>query len=205
MPRRTKAEAQATRDSIIDAAERVFHERGVSHTTLQHIAEAAGVTRGAIYWHFEDKASVFSAMFERAFLPVEDASALLHPKPGESGVDSLRRHVHELLQRLVDDDALRRVAGIVLHKVEQAGDLAVVRERLLQARARHVDQIQRALSTTGLPAATRRTLAVGLHALVDGLVENWVLDPGAFDLVPVGRRAVDVYLAGVAMRVRPRG
>ncbi len=49
MARRTKEEAAATRDSILDAAEQLFVEQGVSRTTLQHIASAAGVTRGAIY------------------------------------------------------------------------------------------------------------------------------------------------------------
>jgi TetR/AcrR family acrAB operon transcriptional repressor len=55
MVRRTKEEAAATRDSILDAAEILFAKNGVSRTTLQHIATAAGVTRGAIYWHFVDK------------------------------------------------------------------------------------------------------------------------------------------------------
>jgi TetR/AcrR family acrAB operon transcriptional repressor len=55
MARRTKEEAAATRESILDAAEQLFVKQGVSRTTLQHIATAAGVTRGAIYWHFNDK------------------------------------------------------------------------------------------------------------------------------------------------------
>ena len=61
MARRTKAEAQATRNALIDAAERLFDSRGVSRTSLQDIAQAAGATRGAIYWHFKDKADLFNA------------------------------------------------------------------------------------------------------------------------------------------------
>jgi TetR/AcrR family acrAB operon transcriptional repressor len=61
MARRTKEDALATRDSILDAAELLFVEQGVSRTTLQHIATAAGVTRGAIYWHFLDKGAMFNA------------------------------------------------------------------------------------------------------------------------------------------------
>ena len=61
MARRTKEEAAATRDSILDAAEKLFVEQGVSRTTLQHIATEAGVTRGAIYWHFDDKSALFNA------------------------------------------------------------------------------------------------------------------------------------------------
>ena len=65
MVRKTKEEAQETRNAILDAAERVFQERGVSHTSLAEIATAAGVTRGAIYWHFANKSDVFDALFEQ--------------------------------------------------------------------------------------------------------------------------------------------
>ena len=57
MARRTKEEALATRHALLDAAERVFGRRGVARTSLVEIAEEAGVTRGAVYWHFKDKAS----------------------------------------------------------------------------------------------------------------------------------------------------
>ncbi|KUJ92268.1 MAG: TetR family transcriptional regulator, partial [Pseudomonas sp. 63_8] len=62
MARRTKAEAQATRALILDAAEQVFHAQGVSHASLAEVAKAAGVSRGAIYWHFENKIDLFQAM-----------------------------------------------------------------------------------------------------------------------------------------------
>ena len=61
MARRTKQEAQATRSHILDTAELVFEQRGVSGTSLGEIAKAAGLTRGAIYWHFKDKADLFNA------------------------------------------------------------------------------------------------------------------------------------------------
>ena len=62
MPRRSKAEAAAPRDSLLDAAEHVFFEKGYSRATLEDIARHAGVTRGALYWHFRDKADVLQAM-----------------------------------------------------------------------------------------------------------------------------------------------
>ena len=49
MVRRTKEDALATRNRILDTAECVFERRGVSRTSLNEIALAAGVTRGAIY------------------------------------------------------------------------------------------------------------------------------------------------------------
>jgi TetR/AcrR family acrAB operon transcriptional repressor len=48
-----------------------------------------------------------------------------------------------------------------------------------------------------VPAATA---AQGLFALVDGLIQNWLLDTEAFDLEKVGARALDAYLKGLALR-----
>lgn len=65
MVRKTKEEAAETRSRLLDTAEEVFLREGVTRTSLQRIAEAAGLTRGAIYWHFQDKADLFNAMMER--------------------------------------------------------------------------------------------------------------------------------------------
>ena len=77
--RRTKDEAVETRNQILDAAERIFSERGVSRTSLTDIAEAAEVTRGAIYWHFKDKADLFCEMVARVTMPMEHAPCQIDP------------------------------------------------------------------------------------------------------------------------------
>ena len=77
MVRRTKEDALATREAIMEAAAVLFEQQGVSGTTLQHIATAAGVTRGAIYWHFIDKSALFTALMERAKMPMETAMMVL--------------------------------------------------------------------------------------------------------------------------------
>ena len=71
MARRTKLEAKVTRERLLDAAEGLFCERGVTRTSLTEVATAAGMTRGAVYWHFKDKADLFRAMCDRATLPLE--------------------------------------------------------------------------------------------------------------------------------------
>ncbi len=74
MVRRTKEESLETRRAIIDAARDVFVAHGVTQTSLEQIAEAAGVTRGAIYWHFADKAELFYAMRDQVKIPLIDRS-----------------------------------------------------------------------------------------------------------------------------------
>ncbi len=70
MARKTKAEAEATRESLLDAAESMFMEKGVARASLEEIARTAGVTRGgAVYWHFRNKQDILDAMLERVRAP----------------------------------------------------------------------------------------------------------------------------------------
>jgi len=70
--RRTKRESERTRQGILAAARKVFARQGVTRTTFEEIAAAAGVTRGAIYWHFADKTEIFFAMREQVAVPMID-------------------------------------------------------------------------------------------------------------------------------------
>ena len=63
MAKRTKAEALKTRQELIETAIAQFAQHGVSKTTRNDIADAANVTRGAIYWHFENKTQLFNEMW----------------------------------------------------------------------------------------------------------------------------------------------
>src|SRR5690606_1503004 len=69
MARKTKQETQATRDGILDAAEACFQENGIAATSLEKIAVRAGFTRGAVYWHFKNKAEVLAAVITRCRVP----------------------------------------------------------------------------------------------------------------------------------------
>ena len=64
-PGRREAEAQATRDALVQAALELFTERGYSGVGTEEIVARATVTRGALYHHFADKRDLFRAVFER--------------------------------------------------------------------------------------------------------------------------------------------
>ena len=53
--RRTKKDAELTRQQLLKAGFKVFGDKGYAAARLSDVAEEAGVTRGAIYWHFENK------------------------------------------------------------------------------------------------------------------------------------------------------
>ena len=203
MVRRTKEDALATRAGLLDAAERLFLAKGVSRTSLNDIALAAGTTRGAIYWHFTDKADLFNAMMARVTLPLECAFA--QPlRPGQDPLPLLRDGMLRALRQTAGDEQTRRVFEVATLKVEYVDEMGAVRERHVAGRTQFLDQMQRALRASArrrghrlpIPAAAA---AHGLHALVDGLIQNWLLDPGAFDLVRTGGQAIDSYLAGLGL------
>jgi AcrR family transcriptional regulator len=64
--KRTQAErTEATRDALIEAARVLFAERGYAAVGTEEIVRAAGVTRGALYHHFDGKRDLFEAVYER--------------------------------------------------------------------------------------------------------------------------------------------
>ena len=65
--RKTKAEAQKTREQLLQSALDTFYRQGVAKTPLQAIARNAGVTRGALYWHFKNKEELFEELFRQTF------------------------------------------------------------------------------------------------------------------------------------------
>ena len=199
MARKTKAEAQLTRSRILDAAEQLFEARGVSRSSLQDIANAAGVTRGAIYWHFQDKGALFNAMMERVRLPLEEAASGLELEPdgGRAPLERLRCLLLATLAHVTGDAQVRRVFEIATHKVEYIDELAAVRQRHLLAVQAHCATIERALLRAGCSPEIARGQALGLHALVAGLIHTWMLDATAFDLVATGRLAIDTHLQGI--------
>ena len=202
MVRRTKEEAQATRSHILDTAELVFEQHGVSGTSLAEIAKAAGLTRGAIYWHFTDKAHLFNAMMERVTLPLEETDATCGFKGADITLSQMRRGFVDVLRKVTTEPQLRRVFEIATHKVEYVGEMNAVRERHLAMRNGCLSDMERALKRAlrsgEMPKGiSARSGAIGMVALFDGLLQNWMLDRDGFDLPRVGGQVFDAYLRGL--------
>lgn len=201
MVRKTKEDAMATRDSILDAAASLFAEHGVSGTTLQHIATAAGVTRGAIYWHFEDKGAMFNAMMERAAMPLEAAMALLDTDASHDPLGDLRDYAVRVFRLTMEDPSARRIFEIATLKMEYTGEMSVVRERRALNQA---NWIKRAESRIRLgmrqgqikASAKPKAVAFGLWVLLEGLIRNWLMAP-EFNLVKMGGEIIDTHLASL--------
>lgn len=187
MARRTKEEALATRQQILDAAELCFHERGVSRTSMADIAQAANISRGAVYWHFQNKGEIFQALLENCSLLLGE----LEEATRNPDTHNPLGHIHLLLTRLFQLTArtpsFRRLQEILLFRCEytdEPGGLGQLMPRLVHASQTLLAQaLANAVAKAQLPAdldlpAAARTL----HAYAGGLIRDWLLLPDSYDL-----------------------
>lgn len=199
MVRRTKEEAEATRQQILDSAERVFAAKGVAHSTMSDIAADAGVSRGAVYWHFTSKIDVFNAMLtrQRDANRMECASSLNPEEPDPLG--KIRQVLVNFMKSVVHNPQKRRVSEIFHHKCELSGELEGLRQHL-QDTGNEIDEdigtsLANAVRRGQLPADLNIALAaICLHSYVDGLIGNWLLRPASYDLDREAEALTDALL-----------
>ena len=205
MPRRTKTEAAATRQKLLDAAAGVFRERGVAHSTLAQVAEAAGVTRGAVYWHFRDKAHLFDALCEREQLPMEAMLACAGETRQQDPVGALRTLAVDGLVRLATNARTQAVFDVIFHKCEFADEFAAVAGRSHATDRGCLANVERllkqAVDMRQLPANTDTELAARcLNAYMVGVMHEWVQRPEAYNLAQAAPAMIDCVLAGLVAK-----
>jgi AcrR family transcriptional regulator len=156
--------AARTRASLLDAARTVFIDKGYASTSVGDIASVAGVSLGAFYQYFRDRADVLSALVgEAAQRMLDDASQAWDPGEGREGV---RRVLHAFVTHYRATSKFQRVWEEVTHV---DGDLAALRRELVHI---FTDAVERALVTGQESGAVRADLdaagaAVALTAMVD--------------------------------------
>ena len=126
MARKTKQQAQETRQHILDVALRMFSQQGVSSTSLAEIAKAAGVTRGAIYWHFKNKSDLFSEIWELAKPNIDELETEYQAKFPDDPLSVLREILIYVLETTVTEERRRLLMEIIFHKCEFVGEIASV-------------------------------------------------------------------------------
>lgn len=121
--RKTKEEALETRENILNAAVDVFYEKGVSSTSLEEIAEAAGVTRGAVYWHFKNKVDIFSALHNRKHTSIMERMLERKIEASDDPLIEMRNFMLEIMLDL-DNEHTRKTFSLFSLKCDYSGDLA---------------------------------------------------------------------------------
>jgi AcrR family transcriptional regulator len=144
--KRTKAEqGEATRAALIATGRRLFAEHGFAGVGTEEIVRAAGVTRGALYHHFEGKLGLFRAVFEQVESELAErfaAEALSAPDPWEAMSAGLEMFLDVCLEPEVQRIALLDAPSVLgweaWHEIEARYGLGLIRlglENLTEAGA----------------------------------------------------------------------
>lgn len=185
--KRTRQQALETRDRILDAAEMVFFANGVSHTSLAEVACAAGLTRGAIYWHFRNKGDLFAAMTDRVLLPMELPVAAMLDAGEPDPLGRLREFFAFCLGKAAIEPHSRRVFDVLFTKCEYTDDMDRVLERQRNAARDGRERLERGLRNAIAKGQlsddldTARAADV-LQAFLDGVLRDWLLGQGSIVL-----------------------
>lgn len=204
--RRTKEDAAQTRERLLDAAEELFLAKGVSRTSLEEIARHAGLTRGALYWHFRNKVDLFQAMHERVALPFDEM--LDRVVCEEQPLSALRDLCVSAIVALGQDERRRRVSTIVTQKSEYVNELSSAAERQLvlhrRLMAKTTDILIRASELGQLSPGLDPTMAGrALHVFMSGLCNDCLRDPEAYDLSTDAPVLIDIFFNGLRGELAP--
>ena len=184
MVRNTKENAELTRLKIIEAARQSFLTRGVSRTSMEQIAAEAGVTGGAIYWHFANKKEIFTAMREQVFLPLIDRmDENLQLENIDDPLEQLIQFLNGTIETLNESSETRQTYEILMIKCEYVDDLIEVLDQMLDNCARITEKIEQLYTRAKEKGQLRANqspaeLAMDTHLFFIGLLHMWVKDTG---------------------------
>ncbi|MGA4493547.1 TetR family transcriptional regulator [Vreelandella venusta] len=198
MARKTKAEAAATREALLDAAEEVFFAKGVARTSLEQIARHADLTRGAVYWHFKNKGDLFMALVERVRMPFQSLMEEVHnADPTISPLTAIQLACYAGLNRM-EQPSHQRILSILLHRCEFFSDINPIKmqdeiadecfDEMLSVF--QLAQQQQLLRDDLTPEVATRLM----QAALGGLFHDWLRNPESFSLCERGGELIDTLI-----------
>jgi TetR/AcrR family acrAB operon transcriptional repressor len=203
MVRKTKGDAELTRQRIINAAREVFLARGVSRSTLEHIAAEADVTRGAVYWHFKDKTEIFHAIRNQVFLPLIDRmDDTLTVESNDDPLLQIEKSLCDTIDELNQNIVMRQTYEIMMIKCEYVDEFATVLEQIINNCSNITEKIQLAYERAKalnilVPTHSPQALALDTHLFFSGLLHMWVKDA---DGTRFRHQATDLIKSHISLR-----
>ena len=193
--RKTKTEAQKTRQHLLDAALEVFWRDGVTRASLQAIAQEAGVTRGALYWHFKNKEDLFETLFEQQYADFFAAFNDQTLRDNQDVWTHLQHNLTTMFETLATRESKHKFCNVMFSKCEQTAgnetitELACRYHRLFQKQIAYALQLSREQGR--LPENTDIELAaIYLESSLVGLIKIWIDEPERFDLIAKSKRVI---------------
>lgn len=199
--RRTKEEAERTRQAILEAALTVFSEQGYQAARLAEIASAAGTTRGAIYHHFQNKVGLYQALIAAA--SQQGGSAIQTAvAAGGTFAEICRKILENTFALLASDRRFREVMALSLFKTGVSTELADLEKQRLQQATSLVASVA-AYMAHGMQTGEARddlspeALAQAFLAYQNGIALLWLANGQFFDLEDAAPALTDILLHGI--------
>ena len=189
-----------TRSRLLAAAARVFARDGYDRATLDDISGEAGMTKGAVYWHFDSKADLFAALVDDYAERVA-ASDLDEAARADTADDHAR--FARVLQSQLDRVRAEPSSSWLLLEFTRQARVPELRRRIasaLSASRRGLVELARGLSARGVISDVLAPEELGLvvSALLHGLILNWQVAPDEVKLAELGPKLARVLLGGLA-------
>ena len=199
--RRTKEEAAVTRSAVLKSALSVFSAKGYAAATLDDVASAAKVTRGAIYWHFKSKADLYNTLVEE--LSARGASVVQQAvSEGGTLIDILRRVFISQCALIEDDKEARAVMELALFKTGLDPELQAGRKKQIEAGnaliAGIADAMKMGVSQGVLRDGMDPTdMARAFIAFENGAIQQWLASPKSFSLKKSAESFAEILIKGL--------
>lgn len=200
MARKTKEDAQVTRASVLVAALDLFSEKGYSRTTFADIAKRIGMTRGAVYWHFDNKPALLAAMVDY-FCSLREERVRQHFSEIHS-VEELKQSFIEHARAVAEDKRLRKFEFFMAFQMEWSEELLTETHKILDKVRK--DPFEKLVAILRSPLIAGRfrpdvdpgRLAVTLAGLWVGLCKFYLGSCPKIDLVAAAADGFDCIMNG---------
>ncbi|MGX9738722.1 acrEF/envCD operon transcriptional regulator [Pseudocitrobacter corydidari] len=202
MAKKTKAEALKTRQLLLETAIAQFAARGVTNTTLNDIADAAQVTRGAIYWHFENKVQLFNEIWLQQPALSELITLDLTAEWQNNPLRLMREKLILGLQYIATNPRQRALMQILYHKCEFHEEMLseqYIREKIGFSHPQMRSLLIQAIAQGQLsPSLDLDVILIILHGCFSGIVKNWLMNQSHYNLFSQAPALVDNTLRMLA-------
>lgn len=193
--RRTKEQAAETRRQILRSAEEEFLTRGYENAKLEDIAAAAGVTRGAVHWHFKSKQGLLFALRDESKQVFIELAERLAKEDAGQPLDALGDLICGEFAKWSADPRHREMMRVMFYL-----DLTTIctkehdpfREALLGAIGKVLELAEQ---RHGLPRPwTVQSANSVMYGIIEGLLMEWCRDDATFDLALHGQAVIRTLL-----------
>lgn len=177
MVRKTKEESERTYHALLDAALELFTQRGSEGTTLNDIARQVNMTRGAVYWHFQNKGDIIMALWNRHALMMQEQFVKdLNVEPNADPAENLRSALVGCVRSLTNTPLQHQVIRIVLNSLQVTNTEDALQKFLRQIGAVFYEGIYsncRKLEEQNRLAAglDARHASLGLWSYLNGIIQ----------------------------------